>query len=707
MEHGTNRKCRIDVLCFILLLLFLVPVLTFSENARAGPVQPFSRWGTAKLDGLSVPNGCTIGAWIDGTCYMKNHTYHGDGSFSIDCPGHDTDEKSCKMGGLEGDMMIYTLAKENRTYIARETDIFSSVTGISERPDLTFYSEGQPTGLLINEVVPWPGNDGPDYIFIYNPSHLIEDLFHWRLEDSRGWSQELTGSIPPGECLYIDLGGNDLDPGGGELKLAWYSNDPLMAGGDAWIVMDRVEWGNQSVGGRNTTMPDFPKEMGPGESMKREPNGTDTNDCLQDFTHWPICTPRPRGIVRGRVVNDENLPVGDVLVGIHTENGTMDTNMTGDDGRFQFVVPGGVYAIMAEKDNYSKYILENIEIEPGSDMFLKVVLLEETGMENGTLSGIVSSPGGPLVYADVTAVNTSSGLAHSIRSDDNGYFTLSLSGGIYNVTASSPGFHDNSFNGIKIDPGENVILDIFLPKMEENGGGENRTGTGILMGRVMDDSGVPLPESVIEIRNLTSGGTHTARCDDSGNYRVELPLGLYMAYAKKKGFSTDISLVTIEEGKSTLANFLLTPSTKNANLDCTVVDDMGEPIRYAKILVMMDDAAILEAWTDSLGHSLFKEIPAGNIEIVVSKEGFETWHSQEMEMEEGVSEVILIKMEREDGPYAGDEEIEKGERSIWVLLLSCLFVLSIFIGVFALQRRRHSKQTGDREEFKDSKDNLK
>ena len=704
MEQKTNRKCRIGALFFIILFLFLVPVNQYSDNARAGPVQPFSRWGIAKLDGLSVLDGHMIEAWIDGTSYMKNNTYHGDGSFSIDCPGQGTDERDCKTGGEGGDRIIYTLVQENRTYIAKETDTFSSGSGISERPDLTFYSDAQPTDLRINEIVPSPGDEGNDYVFIYNPSHLIEDLMDWRLEDSGGWSQELEGTVPAGECLYIDLGGHDLDTVGGELKIAWHSGDPLLAGGNARIVMDRVEWGNQPLAGRNTTMPDFLDEIGPGESMKREPNGTDTDDCLRDFTHLPRCTPRPMAMVSGKVVDEAEMPVGDVLVGIHSENGTVDTNMTGDDGRFQFFVPGAVYTLTAEKDDYSKYILEDIVVAPGSDLFLKIVLPEKTEMENGTLSGIVTSLDGPLAHANVTTVNISSGLSLNINSDDKGIFNISLSAGIYNVTASSPGFYSNSFNGIRIGPGEIVILEILLPKIKENGGKENRTGTGMLMGRVMDDSGVPLPESVIEIRNLTSGGTHTGLCDGSGDYRVELPLGLYMAYAKKEGYRTGTSLVTIEEGESTLLNFLLSPPTKNANLDCTVVDDMGEPVPYAKISVMMNGVAILKVCTDSRGHVFLDELPTGDIVIVASKEGFETWRSQGIKMEKGASEVILIRMEKVDNSNAEDKEIEKGERSSWVLLLSALFVLSIFIGVFALQRRKHSKHTGDKEESKDPKE---
>ena len=92
----------IAVAAFIFILLQILLIMVPMETIGA-PLQPFTRWGTARLDGDVLNDEHTIRAFINGSSYDENKTFHGDGSFSIICPGQDTDNEKCKNGGESGD----------------------------------------------------------------------------------------------------------------------------------------------------------------------------------------------------------------------------------------------------------------------------------------------------------------------------------------------------------------------------------------------------------------------------------------------------------------------------------------------------------------------------------------------------------------------------------------------------------------------------
>ncbi len=111
-----------------------------------------------------------------------------------------------------------------------------------------------------------------------------------------------------GNYYYINLTGFSLDPNGDELKLVWKnpggSDDNIANGAD--VIVDRIEWGNHKNNISttnppddreydNTTLLDCPGSLISGQSFRRNPNGTDTDNCQSDFDPLPR-TPRPAGI---------------------------------------------------------------------------------------------------------------------------------------------------------------------------------------------------------------------------------------------------------------------------------------------------------------------------------------------------------------------------------------------------------------------------
>ena len=82
----------------------------------------------------------------------------------------------------------------------------------------------------------------------------------------------------------------------------------------------------------------------------------------------------------------------------------------------------------------------------------------------GSITGIITDPQGAIVpEAPVTATNVATGLRTSTKSNSTGIYLLtSLSLGTYTVTVEHPGFSKYVREGITVDAGQRLGLDIEL-----------------------------------------------------------------------------------------------------------------------------------------------------------------------------------------------------------------------------------------------------
>lgn len=360
MELEDKRK-TIGVLLICILLILSSAMLV------RGYITPHERYGVSSMDGSSLMDGYTISAWIVGEQFGSNDTYNGDGSFVIDTQGDDDSQTICKYGGLNGDEITYWLDSNGDgmpDMIANQNDVFES--GDIIYGNLDFYSSAQPNmDVKINELVPSPSS-GNDYIYIYTPSGNISSA-DWRLENHDGFSASLdtlTTQYNPSatNMLAVDLGGDVLDAAGDELMLSW---NPGTTGinGNNWVVMDRVEYGNQDVKPDNTTLEDYPYGVSTGQGLKRITNGSDTNDCSIDFSVG-TATPFPGGIVPPTIMitqpdggevwkvgsnhnitwetSSGNGTITGVDLQYSTDSGSTWTDIvtgTSDDGLYQWTIP--------------------------------------------------------------------------------------------------------------------------------------------------------------------------------------------------------------------------------------------------------------------------------------------------------------------------------------------------------------------------------
>jgi hypothetical protein len=271
----------------------------------------------------SVVDASEVTGWIDGVMYGINVTNSSEVDLYVD--GDDwgvTPDNWVKDGGYDGDTVMYFLDYTPTQYYLQISDYTSTFEeGGYEDHDTWFFDTQTNTdsgigdtylrGLMIHEIIP----DPTPYVIIYDSGSDLDVAkltdatmgYYLQKDDSIGHTTNgpsFDFSSAPSrvkqygttDYYYVDLNGVLSLGANDELKLVWNnpgtSADNIANGTD--VIVDRVEWGidNNFFSGPdplvrdydNTTMLNKIGSPTPGtDSYVRFPNGTDTDDCANDF----------------------------------------------------------------------------------------------------------------------------------------------------------------------------------------------------------------------------------------------------------------------------------------------------------------------------------------------------------------------------------------------------------------------------------------
>ncbi|MBI5001280.1 MAG: hypothetical protein HZB92_07140 [Euryarchaeota archaeon] len=247
-------------------------------------------YGYVFLNGSKLLSGSGR-VWIDGRHY-SSFSADATGSYFVTLNGDDlTGSPSVKEGGLNGDVIYFTLESYTPRLYANESAAFSD--GGVLALNLSFWGAGNNPAMLTIQEICTDNGTGSQYATIYNPSSNPVDLANFTLQKDvtnstnnySGPNVTLSGAIGPNSTYKKDLGTSFLNKSAEELKLVW-------SRGAERIPIDRVEFGNQSTVPDNTTMLDASAPP-VGWCIRRVPMGNDTENCFADFQLVNITVPIP------------------------------------------------------------------------------------------------------------------------------------------------------------------------------------------------------------------------------------------------------------------------------------------------------------------------------------------------------------------------------------------------------------------------------
>ncbi|MEE9340260.1 MAG: PKD domain-containing protein, partial [Thermoplasmata archaeon] len=308
------------LICGLVVFAFLVvSVNPLVMNSRAAIPVPHNTYGHAHdMQGMLLDSGQLVTAWIDGVMYGWNMTFfdamdpdpgNQSGKYDIDTNGNqitipaDPDTPWIKEGGDHGvDDIMYVWGDMTDFGTSPGSNASSWIfeqnatwrTFVAEYMDLTVAPIQPPALPKINNITTMPADQGSQYLYIYAPPGTPLRDFYLEKNDGQihgGTRIDLTGETSLAGYLYVDLGSADyLDPDGDEVKLVWDNSNatgPPFDGRD--VVVDRVEfngsWNGTHYGEPdNTIMPDAYAPAGGYEIHRYPLPGSDTNDCMYDFT---------------------------------------------------------------------------------------------------------------------------------------------------------------------------------------------------------------------------------------------------------------------------------------------------------------------------------------------------------------------------------------------------------------------------------------
>jgi len=201
------------------------------------------------------------------------------------------------------------------------------------------------------------------------------------------------------------------------------------------------------------------------------------------------------------------------------------------------------------------------------------------GIINGTVRDQATNQpiAGALVKADSNFLDTT---------DSDGYYTMFVLAGTYNVTASAPGHASKSESNVKAFEGETTtedfVLEAILPGNIIGNVTDVKTGEGIASATVTAD----------DYANTT---------DSNGNYVLSnLPVWTYTVTVSASGYRGDSIKITVPSGGSITYNFELSPDTK---IHLEPYLNFGNPEQSFNLNINISNARFVCGWETYLWWS--------------------------------------------------------------------------------------------------------
>jgi hypothetical protein len=296
------------------------------------------------------------------------------------------------------------------------------------------------------------------------------------------------------------------------------------------------------------------------------------------------------GTVTGRVTNTAGAPISGASV---TSGGN--GAVTGSDGAYTLQLPGGTATLTAALAGYQN-ASESVTVTAGQSTQAATLQIQPTNP--GNVTGAVTDGNRQALSG---AIVSAAGLSATSAAD--GSYTLSnLPAGQTTIQASLTGFQSGSTSVTVVAATTTTAPAITLV-----------SGSGAVSGNVKSSTG-----AVIAGASVGFGGGSTTT-DASGNYTLGgIPVGTIQLVASAQGFQSVTQSVAVAGGKTSTANFTLTPGAATGTVTGKITNASSGAI-LASATVSWSGGSTT---SNASGIYTLTNVPAGTQNITAVKTGY-------------------------------------------------------------------------------------
>lgn len=312
--------------------------------------------------------------------------------------------------------------------------------------------------------------------------------------------------------------------------------------------------------------------------------------------------------VAGRVLVG-GLPLSGVAVSlVNTGTGVVLENVTTNlNGEYSIGAAAGSYRLRAFRAGYTRDSLA-ITLALGQALTnITFNLNENFALVTGTVKdGTGGNLGGVVVN-----LSGSSGGATATTSDNGTYSLQRVTGGVYTLTFSKPGYSESTTTNFTITDGQSVISNATLNVL-----------AGRITGAVSLAAGGALGGATVTAVNAT-GQSFAALTDDAGNYTLSgLATGSYTVTASRSGYRSSMSvnvsiILTALNGTANINDFVQNTSV----ISGAVRDASGNGILNATVS-LTGAAGAGNTVTNSSGEYTLSNLAPGTYTVTASAAGY-------------------------------------------------------------------------------------
>ena len=266
-------------------------------------------------------------------------------------------------------------------------------------------------------------------------------------------------------------------------------------------------------------------------------------------------------VIEGLVTGDGITPISKAVVTCGRA-----TTITSNAGRFELSVEPGTCHVVASKEKCVTAEPIELNLGPGQKMNgINFILMPNAGV----IKGKIISSLGPVAGITVTAVAARS---VSIKSGEQGEYSLSLENGVWKIIAEKDGFNTVTIDSLRIGVGQTLEGVDFTLVLQ----------IAKIIGTVTDNVGNPLRGTNIYIQDAEISTTSKS----DGSYSLSVPIGNLTIIAEKSGYGkTESGLTNITSGREIAVNFQL--QQRPCSVSGKIFDDNGRPVPRAKVFAVI------------------------------------------------------------------------------------------------------------------------